>query len=224
MRVLFKIGVLLGYIAASQTVSADTIFLPTPDILVSEIAVNYNYDGGSSTGTFTATGMTSGFTYNTAGDTYGVSSNPGSFSLTMIFNGTSGTFTSGTLSVRGCLPDVSPACDPASTMLASTVMTFLQFSGIADTELVFGFTTLTGDLSLLYGTMAFVKMNNIGFPGSFLSSFTNIPDPLDPDFVFNGNADVGVLTPEPGTWALMAIGFALFAFAKFRRSSLRATA
>lgn len=215
MRVaLIKLGVLLGYIAASQTASADTILLPTPDIEVKEIAVSY--DAG--TGSFSATGYASGFTHDNLGNQYSIASSPGSFAI----NGTitsAGVVTGGTLTVTGCIAEIPAGCSGGS--LLQGILSFVQFSGVADTQLTLGFSTLTGDLALLYGTIAYVNLNNIAFPGNFLITFNNNPtDPADP---FQGLGDIGAVgaVPEPGTWAMMIIGLGLVAFAK-RKSAGKA--
>jgi hypothetical protein len=216
MRALTKWACVLSCMAWSQTVWADTItLLAYPDIMSSALSVTYN----ATTGEFQATGFAETLTSVVAGSPETLGIDGGSFTLTANISN-AGVVSSGAMTVGGCVPGHpdQPGCSLGSTLLQSSTVTSLTFTDIADTEFVFGFTTMSGDLQIVFGNVVHVKMNLFGFPGNFSQSFATSD--------FSNNSDVGVAVPsaipEPSTWGLMISGLAMFAVAR-RKASVTAT-
>jgi hypothetical protein len=211
MKSLRKWAYITSCLAGLQAVWADTItILPYPDVSSSTLSVSYD----ATSGVFEATGIADTLSSMVSGspETLGIDS--GSFTLTANISN-AGVASTGSMAVSGCVvahPDQF-GCGLGSTLLQSATLSSLAFTDFADSELVFGFATMSGDLQAVMGSVVHVKMSLFGFPGNFTQSFTTSE--------ISNTADVGVnaatgVVPEPGTWALMASGIVLVTLARRR--------
>ncbi len=212
MRALLQFACVIAFVAGPTPVFADTIFLlSSPDLMASGLSVTYN----STTHEFTADGYADALTTKVAGvpTTFGIDT--GVFSLTAQISNT-GVASGGVLTVSGCLSGMAgqPGCQPGALLLHTLSLNYFSFSNVADSELAFGFSTMSGDLQSIFGSIVFLKMNLFGFPGSFASDFFTDD--------FSNVADLGInaagAIPEPGTWALMASGLVLILVGSSRRN------
>lgn len=160
-------------------------------------------------GQLTVTGFANSLTDNIAGQITLLPITSGSFALTANID-SNGVASGGVLTLTGFIYDElgAPLYAPSSGALLSGTLSSLSFDPTPDSELDFQFSFLSGDLQPLYGPAAIVKMNLFGFPGAFNADFSTSD--------FSNVADIGIATatPEPGTWALMALGALSLVFAR----------
>jgi hypothetical protein len=192
---------------ATAASASNLVIQTTPDAFVSELAVDFT------SGQLTVTGFANSFTDTIAGQITLLPITSGSFALSATID-SNGVASGGALTLTGFIYDDlgAPLYPPYSGTLLSGTLSSLSFDQTADSELDFQFSFLSGDLQPLYGPSAILKMNLFGFPGTFNADFSTSD--------FSNVADVGIpiATPEPATWALMALGALSLAFARCERA------
>src|SRR3954469_14928906 len=155
---LLRMAVLVIGSAAAATANS-LILDPAPDVMAAFLGVSYDVN----TGYLTAAGFADSLTVFESGIPvlYGIPL--GSFLLTAQINSL-GVASSGTLAIDGCISALLDAPGCSSSLLLSAELNFFEFEPVIGGEVIFGFTSLTGDLQPRFGNQAFVKMNLTEFP------------------------------------------------------------
>jgi hypothetical protein len=181
---------------------------PAPDLQAAFFSADYL------SGTLSGSGLAVSFTKYLLGvpTFYAVgdgSQGSGTFDFTADIS-SSGSASSGSFTITGCIVDTADACSSAPDVLLSGNLFSFDFEPVAGGELEFGFSGLSGSLQSEYGNFAYLQMSLGDFPGDFQSDFST-------DF-FNNQADIGVATvvPEPQSGFLLLSGAAALLLARRR--------
>ncbi|HET6427444.1 MAG TPA: hypothetical protein VFJ30_03470 [Phycisphaerae bacterium] len=214
-----RLALVAAAVACWSTVAgATSLGLPQglPDIYSQFIYVDYVYDGGSSSGTLTATGTARQVDLPPTSDIWGGLS---SFALSVRVSDTGAVLggadedlkIEGHLDLNGDMV-VDPG-EPVGTLLTGRVTQFGFPEGtpqqIQANPLEFVFAVTGGQMADLYGgigSVGAVTLWQSGFGGSLTSSFNNA---LIPGYAFGiGVSDTYAVVPEPIT-ALVAVPIGL---------------
>ena len=189
---------LMGLFTAPAFATPLGIQPSAPDLSVSFASVSYD----ATSHVLSISGFPA--TYKDASDVSHPVDGGATFSLTALIDNSGVLTPSGSsLTISGTIAALGYN---SGTLLAADLTQF-GFATVGDT-LEFYASSTGGDLSTSYGAQVGIIVNSSGYPGSWVSSFSN---------AFGATVDVTTPAPAPATLPLLVLGIAVVGVAGWRR-------